>query len=138
EDPSSSISEVSRFVGVSLGAASVVSAMLAGYGITGLLERRKLWRLLLFCALMVVSLLGGFRFLLIQIALTCCILFYLEGLARTRMMPAMVIVALFVGTATIAFVDRLPLNIQRTFSFLPVNVSATARADAAASSEWRV
>ena len=41
-------------------------------------------------------------------------------------------------TFLVSFVDRLPLTMQRSLSFLPLPVDPIARASAEATTEWRV
>jgi hypothetical protein len=70
--------------------------------------------------------------------MTFVIIFYLEGLVRSRLLPALLVGTLLVGVAMLPFMNKLPLAVQRTFSFLPVQVDPVAMADAQASTEWRV
>jgi O-antigen ligase len=49
-----------------------------------------------------------------------------------------VLATLLVGVLTVPFVDRLPVSVQRTLSFLPLNVDRIARLDAQATVEWRL
>jgi O-antigen ligase len=82
--------------------------------------------------------LGGFRSILLFFLLTFGILFYLEGLMRRPLLPALLLVALLGGTILIPFVGHLPLSVQRTLSFLPLQVDPVAQASADLSTEWRL
>jgi hypothetical protein len=83
--------------------------------------------------------LGGFRSTLILMVLTFLVLFYLEGLLRTRY-AVLLLAGLMVGGALLVpFAGKLPLGIQRALSFLPLdNISPVARYDAEHSTEWRI
>jgi O-Antigen ligase len=144
-----------RLGGVTLAAAGLLCFVLARYGVRGVFELgerwrflplhfrgglaiNQPWRLLLFFAIIVVCLMGGFRSAAIIIALTLLLLFHLEGLVRSKLMPVFVLLGITAVAVGLPFVDKLPMTIQRSLSFLPVNVSPVARADAEASTEWRL
>jgi len=132
------VSNIARMGGVAFGAAGIIYAFLVRYGIRDLFDTRKLLRVGFFLLLIVASFLGGFRSILIQFALTFVIIFYLEGLFRSRLMPVFAITFVALGVLVIGFSERLPLNVQRTISFLPVQVDPLARSSAQESSKWRV
>jgi hypothetical protein len=75
---------------------------------------------------------------LIQLIMTFSIIFYLEGLFHSRLMPVFAITGLFLMIIAIGFADRMPLSVQRTISFLPIHVDPVAKASAQDSSEWRI
>jgi O-antigen ligase len=75
---------------------------------------------------------------LILFLLTFAIGFYLEGLWRSRLMPALVLCSILGAAVLIPFVDHLPLSVQRTLSFLPLQVDPVAKASAQSSTEWRI
>ena len=127
-----------RFSGLGMAATSIISFMLAYYGIKGIFSFRKYWRLLFFIALCIAFLFGGFRSWLISFIITFAILFYMEGAHRTMLMPMFLLGAMLTVGFTLAFSDHLPLSIQRTMSFLPVKIDPMVADDAKASSEWRV
>ncbi len=129
---------LSRMGGIAFGSASILYAMMARYGIRDIFDTRKLLRIAVFAVLLITSLLGGFRSILIQFAMTFTIIFYLEDLFRSRLMPILVIAMVLVGTLTVGFIDRMPLNVQRTLSFLPIDVDPLAKASAQDSTDWRV
>jgi hypothetical protein len=112
--------------------------LLARFGIKGVLDLSHQWRLLLFLAMAMVSLFGGYRSFLILLVMTCCFLFALEGLVRTRYMIMLVMVSLVAGALTLPFASKLPMSIQRSLSFLPLDISPVARASAEGSTEWRI
>jgi hypothetical protein len=129
---------VSRFYGLTLACASLVCYLLARYGIREILTGRKLWRFLLVAGVLALGALGGFRSYFILLAMTFMIVFYLEGLVRSRYAALLLVVALIASAFVIPYANKLPLSIQRTLSFLPLNVEPVARFDAEASSEWRL
>jgi hypothetical protein len=129
---------ISRFGGLATAAAGAYYAMLARYGVGEIFRVRRIVQLLLFLGLVLLSLLGGFRGRVLEIMLLFAILFYAEGLMRTRLLPIFALVFVLVGALLVGFVRELPLNVQRTLSVLPLPVDPIARADAEASSEWRI
>jgi hypothetical protein len=64
--------------------------------------------------------------------------FYLEGLVRTRYLPILVMGLIIMAAVALPFLEKMPLSVQRTFSFLPVRISPVVAADAQDSTEWRV
>jgi O-antigen ligase len=129
---------VLRLGGVSTAASCIFFYLLARHGIRGLLGLRNWWRWLLLVLMLAVSLVGGFRSVFIAMSLTFAIVFCLEGLLRTRWLPIMGLGLTLLAAVTLPFMKQLPLPVQRTFSFLPVEVSPVAAADAQTSSEWRL
>jgi hypothetical protein len=129
---------VTRYSGLAPAATACVCVMLARFGIEEILNPRRIPRLLLFTFFVAVGLLGGFRGVLVQFLLLLTILFYIEGLFRSKVMPPVAIGFLLVGTLVIGFATRMPLSLQRTLSVLPIEVDSRARESAEASSNWRV
>ncbi len=129
--------ELNRLAGLSFGSLAITYALLAVYGIRGILNSRKLWRPVLFIALVAAALFGGFRSSVILLALIFVVLFYFERLFRTILFPALLLSGLLVGVFVVAFVDRMPLSVQRSLSFLPLNVGQQARQDAVGTLDWR-
>ncbi|MDB6123737.1 MAG: hypothetical protein JWQ71_2730 [Pedosphaera sp.] len=127
-----------RWGGLATASISMIFLMLVKYGVTGIFDLRKYWRLTLLICLLVITLLGGFRSMLITFLLIFAILFYLEGLMKSPLLPIFTLVAILGGTLTISMVEKLPLSVQRAFSFLPIKVDPIAEMDAKSSSEWRL
>jgi hypothetical protein len=94
--------------------------------------------LLIFLGCIALSLFGGYRSVILTFFLTFFILFLLEGLMRSKLLPLFVLCAIFGGAAVAPFIDKLPLPVQRTLSVLPVKVSPIAKASAQDSTEWRI
>jgi hypothetical protein len=81
---------------------------------------------------------GGFRSVFILVGLTFMIIFYLEGLLRTKFLPIFILVGILGVAALIPMATRLPLSVQRSMSFLPIEVDPIARENAEATSQWRL
>jgi hypothetical protein len=136
--PVGPIDVINRLGGLATACLGVINAMLASYGIREIFSSRHVLRLLFFLALICVSLLGGFRSMVVIIVLLFSGLFYFEGLLRSRLLPIFALIMILMGTLLVGFVQRLPLNVQRTLSVLPLPVDPLAKAAAEASSEWRI
>lgn len=112
--------------------------LLMRYGIRGVFDLLKPWRMGALLLVVAVSLLGGFRSIIVLYSLIIASLFYLENLIRSRYFVSAVVAAGMLGIILIPQVQKLPLSVQRTLSFLPIAVDPTARSDAEASTQWRL
>jgi hypothetical protein len=127
-----------RLTGITVAAMFAFYYLLARYGLRGLLDLKKPWRIAFALTCFGLSLLGGFRSAVIIFAILCVAQFYFERLYRTRFLLATVL-SLIVGGALLAtFATRMPLSMQRSLSFLPVEIDPLARISAEASTEWRL
>jgi hypothetical protein len=111
--------------------------VLARYGIRGLLDMTKPWRLGLFLLSIVAGLYGGFRSAVLLFLFTLAFQFFFEGLCRLRNLAIVVGILLVVGLALVPNVQKLPFAVQRSLSFLPLQVDPIVRMDADGSSDWR-
>lgn len=127
---------MSRLGGLAWAGVAMSSCIMAIYGITGIFQ--KYWRIGVLGISFVATFYGGFRGNLIIIGLTFAILFYLEGMMRSRLMPVMVVIGILLGAFLVGYSDRLPWTVQRTLSFLPIHVVPEVEADAKGSTEWRL
>ena len=130
-----------RFAGAEQISIAVFSYMLARYGIGGIFRSGKPWRVAVFILFIALGFFGGFRGLLLNCALLFSILFFLEGLHRTRLLPLFASAGLLAMVCLYPLADRLPFTFQRAMAILPANIAKinpAIRADAQASSEWRV
>jgi hypothetical protein len=127
-----------RFSGLAWGTLAVCYFLLLRFGVSGLFDLTKAWRLGIFLLAMTGSLLGGFRSTVIVLALLFIFQFLFEGGLKSRLFPVLVMVGILMGTFLVGFVDRLPLAIQRSFSFLPLNVHPMAKQDAMSTLDWRL
>lgn len=145
----------SRLAGVALAGMSVLYLIFARHGMAGLFQLSERWRflpfqfkggfginqpwrLLLLPAIFWVVMMGGFRSHLITLAILFICLFYLEGLHKTRLLPVVFLTGIMLAVVSLPFVDKMPLTIQRSISFLPVNVSPLVRQSAESTTEWRL
>ncbi len=130
-----------RLIGTAWGATALVSAFLAYYGIRGIFLSGKLWRPIVFFILIVLVFFGGFRSALIGVAGLTLLLFFLEGLHRTRAMPLLVLFSFICAACLYPFASKLPYTFQRTLAFLPrdwIHLAPDARLDAQGSLDWRL
>jgi hypothetical protein len=128
-----------RLSGVGFAAQSFCWFLLARFGIRGLVDLSRPWRLFAFVAGVVLALLGGFRSTIILLAILLVVQFFLEGMFRTRF--TLVLLGCFTLCAVLAgaFVDKLPLPVQRSISFLPIpGIDPSARVDAQGTLNWRL
>ncbi|MEO8426278.1 MAG: O-antigen ligase family protein, partial [Verrucomicrobiota bacterium] len=126
-----------RLNGLAFAALAGFDYMLMRFGIRGVLELTKPWRLLSFLALIAVSLLGGYRSLVLILFFILVFQFAFEGLLRSRLFPVVLLFSLIAITFVIAFIQDMPLSVQRSLSFLPLEVDPMAWQDAAGTAEWR-
>jgi hypothetical protein len=127
-----------RFIGVSWAAMAVCQWLLLRYGVRGILDLTRPWRLVLFLSTLAASTLGGFRLVLLVLVSIFAVQFFLEGLGRTRFLPALLLAGVLTFTLAVPFADRLPLSVQRSLTFLPLRLDRVALADAQASVDWRL
>ncbi len=112
--------------------------MLARFGMRGIFTGPKLWwRIPLFLLMAALTMLGGFRNVIFNLALTCCLMVFWEGLQRSRLLPVFFMFGLTLVCLVVPLANHLPYTFQRALSFLPLNIDPIARADAEGSSEWR-
>ncbi len=125
-----------RFAGVWPAAAAVIHYLLAVFGVRGVLA--KGWRWMLLLAVVVLGTMAGFRSFLLLFLVLFAVLFVLEGLLRSPLFPALVLVGALGLLALTPFATRLPRAMQRTLSFLPIEIDPLVRRDADGSVDWRV
>lgn len=126
-----------RLNGIGFAMVGPFCLMLMSYGIRGLMDWQRPWRLMVFLGIVAISLLGGFRSMIALYALLFLFQFWFEGLWRTRYALALGAAVLLVAIPAASFSRQLPLTVQRSISFLPVDIDPQARTDAEISSEWR-
>lgn len=128
---------IARISGVAFATTGVIYYMLAHYGLKDTLSIRHWPRFLVFMLAIGVATLGGFRSLIAFFILICLFQFYFEGLFRTPLFPLTLVLGTVLLVGSAAFLNRMPLSVQRTLSFLPVEVDPVARNNAKDSAEWR-
>jgi len=112
--------------------------LMAWYGARGVLDLTKPWRLILLSAAGVAATYSGFRSSIIMAALIFAAMFYLEGLFRTRYFLLLSLLAILGGAVALPFAQKLPLSVQRSLCFLPINVDPIVQANAEDSTDWRI
>ena len=127
-----------RLGGLGVLGEAVYGYLLARYGIRGLLDLTRPWRLGLFLMVFCAGLYGGFRSFAALFGLTFITLFWLEGLHRTRYLPILLGVMLVGGVSILPHANKLPLVAQRALSFLPGKFDPVAVQSAQATLEWRL
>jgi len=130
---------IERFGGLANGCLSIACTLIAYFGIEALFNLRRIWRIALLVAVLFLTTYGGFRGLVIFAIMVMALVFYFEGLFRSRLMPVMVLgVPLLFGIG-LAFSKHLPLQFQRSIAFLPgVKIDQAARDSAEDTKEWRL
>ena len=123
----------------SLGPACMAALcfLLAHYGIRGLFDWSKPWRIFFLCATVGAAFFAGFRSVMIILLMIFAFQFYFEGLMRTHFLPIVVGLAICGVAPILLFSESMPISVQRAISFLPVNVDSEVLVDAKASSDWR-
>lgn len=130
---------ISRFSGFGVAGMALAPLFFIIWGVRGLLDWTRPWRMGAFFAVVAFAMLGGFRSTLGMFGLLFLIQFFNEGLHRTRFFPA------FIGAAGVSLVvvyllaGSMPMAIQRSLSILPlIPISDVAKSDAENSTKWRV
>jgi hypothetical protein len=127
-----------RLGGLTMAGMGICQFLLCRFGIRGLLVVEKPWRMCVFLIAFFILLLGGFRGYLLLLGILCIFQFFFEGLHRTRLaIPVLAVIAL-TSALVVPFATKLPLSVQRALAFLPIKISPVAKADALASTEWRM
>jgi hypothetical protein len=131
-------SGVVRFSALSSSFFAICNYLLARHGIIGMLGGRRFLRFLLLLAALLISMASGFRGNVVFMCLIFTLLFFMEGVWKSKYAPMFLGCAILVGVLVVPFATRLPLPIQRSLSVLPIEVSPLARDSAEGSSEWRI
>ncbi|MFA6544034.1 MAG: O-antigen ligase family protein [Limisphaerales bacterium] len=127
-----------RFTGIAWMAQAGYWFMLLRYGIRGILDVHRPWRLMVFVGLFVLGLFGGFRSSIILFGLLFLTQFWYERLLWTKLFLLVSLCALLLGAGVVGFANRLPMSVQRSLSFLPIDVHPAARQDAQGTLDWRL
>ena len=119
-------------------ASTIVTYLLVRHGLRGIFTINHPLRLLLFLVMFALTLLGGFRTVMISYIAIFTLLFFLERLYRTQMLLVVVFGLLVGAVVVVPFADKLPRTFQRAVSFIPgIKVDAEVAADAEGSKKWR-
>jgi hypothetical protein len=127
-----------RIGGMAMAGSALYFMIMARFGIVGIMDVRKWWRLLFFLAGIIITLFGGFRTLLLTFFIHFFCQFYFERLMRTRLAVAILLAGICAATVVLPFLDKMPASVQRCVAIIPgAPVSLAARADAEGSTRWR-
>ncbi|MFN0069655.1 MAG: O-antigen ligase family protein [Limisphaerales bacterium] len=129
---------MTRYIGLCWAGWAMFSFLLMRYGLAGLFDLSRPWRAAGAMTALAITLIGGFRSHIILTAMLFGTLFFLERLYRTRAVIILAVVVTLAGAALLSNADRLPLNVQRAISFLPIEVDHVARQDAQGTLDWRL
>jgi hypothetical protein len=130
--------DLQRFVGLTFMSQAVYCFMMLRFGIRGILDWHRPWRFITFAVMFALGLLGGFRSFLILFGLIFLVQFYFEGLFRSRFFVWSSLAGVFGATLLFAFAGQLPGAVQRSISFLPVQIDPAIRRDATGTLDWRM
>src|ERR1019366_6836327 len=129
---------ISRLGGFGSLGLAVIYVLLSRYGLRGVLDATKTWRLGIFCFFVLSCMSTGYRGGVVTLLMVLASLFYLERLHHTRLLLPVILGLLTIAGLAAAFATHLPLNYQRSLTVLPgIHLDPLARMDAEASSEWR-
>ena len=131
------MTSIERITSLQPACTAVLCFLLVRYGIRGLFDWGRPWRLLFLCVAVGASFFAGFRSAIILLVLIFSFQFYYEGLLRTRFLPIVVGLAICGFIPIVFFSESMPASVQRAISFLPVNVDSEVLEDAKGSSDWR-
>jgi hypothetical protein len=126
-----------RLTSFSFAIGTIMCFMLAKYGLSGIFSARHPGRGVFFIASFLLSMLGGFRSSLGGTVMTLTLMFFIEGLHRSRLVPAILLVGVLGAAVLVTCSDKLPFTFQRSMSFLPLKWDYEVIQDAEGSSEWR-
>lgn len=129
---------IGRLGGLTVASVAIVYFLTMRFGIQGILNLRKFWIGILFLLALAASLGGGYRSAFIGASLTLMFVFYFEGMFRSRLMPIFILGGILACGIIVGFSNRLPLQMQRSLAFLPLNLDPVAKMSAEASSDWRL
>jgi hypothetical protein len=128
----------SRVAGLSSASLGIVCFFLMRYGIRGICDFKKPWRVVLFSLTILAGLFSGFRGTLILFMMLVVGQFFAEGLHRTRYMFLAMLGIFVFSMAVLPFANRLPLSVQRCLTILPLDLDQTAIQNAQGTADWRL
>lgn len=126
-----------RIFGLTGASCGVFYWLLSQYGLRGVFDLTKPWRLALFGCALVACAYCGFRTIIVLFLLTTAVQFFLEGLFKPRSILVACGLTVLIAALVLPNSEKLPFVVQRAISFLPVNINPAVKAAADYSSEWR-
>jgi hypothetical protein len=128
----------SRVAGLSPASLGIVCFVLMRYGIRGICNFKRPWRIVLFALTILAGLFSGFRGTLVLFMMLIVGQFFAEGLHRTKYMFVAISAVLLLSFAVLPFANRLPLSVQRCLTVLPLDLDQAAVQNAQGTSDWRL
>jgi hypothetical protein len=129
---------VERFTGFEWTAEAFCGFMLMRFGIRDIFVANHPWRWMPYIVVFCLGTLGGFRSFLLVFFILFMLQLYFEKLFRSRLFFGFLLSMFLAAVLILPFAEQLPLSVQRSISFLPVNVSPVARQDAESSLDFRL
>jgi hypothetical protein len=129
---------IKRYTGFSSACAAICMCCMLRWGIKGMLQPAKPWRLGILVFAFGLGMLSGFRSAILIPLVTLIVQFFAEGLHKTKYAIGLAGFAAACVIFLAAFSQSLPLAAQRAISFLPVRVDPVAAIDAQNSMAWRL
>ena len=129
---------VMRFGGLGPTGLALLCFVLARWGIRGISDWTKPWRLLLFIVALAAGLFSGFRSAFALLGLLLLVQFMVEGLWKTSFLPAILLLGVMCLVPVIMYANKMPFAVQRALAILPVNIDPDVRSEAENSTTWRV
>ncbi len=117
---------------------ALIWVMLVRYGIRGIFDWHRPWRVVILIGLFGFGLLGGFRSYIVTFGIIFLFQCYFEGIFRTRLAMVLLGGGILAGGFLVVFAERMPMSVQRSLSFLPVKVDPIARLDAQGTMDMRL
>lgn len=144
-----------RFGALSVTGGAVVWYCLARHGLGGTFRLSESWHILPFrirggfqinqpwragltLVAMLATLYSGFRWMAIFTAMMFLGCFFMERLYRSRALPFVLLAVILSVTISLPLASKLPAMVQRSLSFLPLNIDPDVRMFAESSTEWRL
>ncbi len=128
---------VKRFGGLAPCATGLLCWCAARWGIRGLFEWSRPWRLALFMVAVLAALFSGFRSEMALLGILLIVQFFVEGIWKTWIFPAFAIFAVLCVVTALVFATKMPAAVQRALAVLPVRIDPQVREETEASSQWR-
>jgi hypothetical protein len=132
---------VERFGALGPAASGLLCFTLARWGLRGVFEWNKPWRLSLLLVALTAGLFSGFRSEIGFLGAFLVVQFMVEGLWKTAFLPLFCLLGVLCLTPILVFANKFPPAVQRSLAVflpvLPLKLNPNVRADAENSIIWR-
>jgi hypothetical protein len=130
--------EMQRLTGFMPAAIAIFCWLLSRYGVIGILDLSRPWRIAALLGVVIMGCLGGFRSMLLLMVAIFLILGCMERMWHSRAFLILLVGGTIAFAFLAAFANKLPFPVQRAISILPVEIDPVARLGAEWSTEWRL